>query len=162
MAENNAQPDAAGHEQFAIQRLYVKDLSFESPKVPEVFQERWQPQMNVELHTETRQLAEGVNEVTLSLTVTVTNNDKTAFLAEVKQAGIFTLKGFEPAQIGHMLGSFCPNILFPYAREAITDLVSRGGFPPLYLNPVNFDALYAEHLRRAQEGEQPAEGGTAH
>ena len=158
MAETTPESTAAGKEQFVIQRIYCKDLSFESPHSPQVFQGQWAPQMNVDLHTETQQLAEGVHEVTLAITVTVTNDEKTAFLVEAKQAGIFTIQGMPAAQLGPVLGSFCPNILFPYARETISDLVARGGFPPLHLAPVNFDALYAEHMRRRQQeaGAAPA------
>ena len=150
MVDNTPKTDAA-QEQFAIQRIYCKDLSFESPHAPQVFQERWAPQMNLELHTEAQQLSEGVHEVVLAVTVTVTNGENTAFLVEVKQAGIFTIQGMQAGQMGQVLGSFCPNILFPYARETVSDLVTRGGFPPLHLSPVNFDALYAEHLRRRQQ-----------
>lgn len=145
--------------QFAIQRIYTKDLSFESPRAPGIFREDWKPQMSVDLSSQAAMVDQDVHEVTLSVTVTVKVDDKTAFLAEVKQAGIFTLQGFPPDQVGPMLGSFCPNVLFPYAREAISDLVGRGGFPPLYLSPVNFDAVYAEHLRR-QQAEKPDEASS--
>ncbi len=145
-------------QQFAIQKIYIRDLSFESPNAPGIFTGEWQPEVNLDLNTQANPLEEGVFHVDLALTVTVKNQDKTAFLVEVHQCGIFNLSGFDDQQMGHMLGSYCPNILFPYAREAISDLVTKGGFPPLLLAPVNFDALYAQHLAQQQqpEGEQPA------
>lgn len=146
--------------QFAIQRIYVKDLSFESPNAPEIFAgDEWKPEVNIQLNTETKRLNDGVVEVVLAVTVTAKAGDKTAFLAEVQQAGIFAITGFDENEMSHMLGSYCPNLLFPYAREAVSDLVSRGSFPQLLLSPVNFDALYAQHLQQQQ---QQAEGETAH
>jgi preprotein translocase subunit SecB len=137
--------------EFNIQRLYIKDISFESPNSPEMFQAEWKPEVNVDLNVETNKLAEDVHEVVLKITVTTKLDKKTAFLAEVNQAGIFTLKNFDNEQFQAMLGSFCPNILFPYAREAVSDLTNRGGFPPLYLAPINFDALYQQQLE-AEKG----------
>lgn len=158
MAENQ-QNQAAGEEnqpQFALQRIYVKDLSFESPKAPEIFTKEWQPQVNLDLNTQNAQLEEGVFEVVLSLTVTVTNNEEAAFVVEVQQAGVFLIKGLDDAALHQTLGAFCPNILFPYARECIDSLVLRGSFPPIMLAPVNFDALYAQALQqREQEQQQP-------
>lgn len=150
MAENE-QPK----QQFAIQRLYVRDLSFESPNAPAVFTQKWEPKVNVELNTQANNLSEGIFEVVLTVTVTAKVEEKTAYLAEVQQAGIFNLVGFSEEQLGPMLHSFCPNILFPYAREAISSLVERGSFPQLLLAPVNFDALYAEH-RKKQQGSEGA------
>lgn len=143
-----------GKQQFAIQKIYVKDISFEAPAAPKVFTEEWDPKHNLELNTQARALSDGVYEVVLSLTVTATNGEKTGFLVEVQQCGIFTLGGFSEQDLSAMLGSYCPTILFPYAREAVSDLVTRGGFPPLLLAPVNFDALYAQHLKdRGQQGQ---------
>lgn len=165
MADENQNNQAAngaaqGNQQvqFSLQRIYVKDLSFESPKSPAVFQSQWNPQVNLDLNTRHSELQEGVHEVVLSLSATVTNgNDEVTFIAEVQQAGIFAINGLDEAAMRHTLGAFCPNILFPYAREAIDNLVLRGSFPPLMLSPVNFDALYAQaEQRRAQEGEQTA------
>jgi len=141
---------------FGIQRVYIKDLSFEAPQTPEIFQQEWQPELDMQLNTDTSQLADGVFEVTLKVTVTATSNAKTAFLVEVAQAGIFELHAFPKEQIHAVLGTVCPSILFPYARELITSLVSRGTFPPLYLAPVNFDALYAEHLAKQQDNNSPS------
>jgi len=131
--------------EFAIQRLYIKDLSLESPNAPQVFLDTWEPELNLDLETKANVLGEDSHEVVLTVTVSVKIKDKTAFLVEVKQAGIFTIKGFPEDQIRSMLGSFCPNILYPYAREVVTDAVIKAGFPQLYLTPVNFDALLSEH-----------------
>ena len=143
-------------QQFAIQKIYLKDASFESPNSPEIFQDAdWKPEINVQLNTEGKTLAEGVHEVTLTVTVTAKKADKTAFLVEVKQSGVFQLAGFEQEQLGGMLGAYCPEVLFPFAREAISDLVSKGGFPQLLLSPVNFNALYMQHQQQqAQQAEQ--------
>ncbi|MEA3411050.1 MAG: protein-export chaperone SecB [Pseudomonadota bacterium] len=148
---------------FEIQKLYLKDVSFESPGVPEVFTGEWKPETNVQLGTETRKLQNDVHEVSLNITVTTTMEKNTAYLVELKQAGVFTLRGFNDAQLGHMLGSYCPNILFPFAREAIADLISKGGFPGFLLAPVNFDALYSQHLQQAaSQDSTPDASPTAH
>lgn len=136
-------------QQFAIQRLYIKDLSVECPNSPAIFLENWEPDMNLDLAVDGKnELSEGVREVVLTVTVTVKVKDKTAFLVEVQQAGIFTAAGFPEDQMKHLLGSFCPNILYPYAREAITDAVVKAGFPQLYLAPVNFDALLEQQQQQ--------------
>lgn len=137
--------------QFAIQRVYLKDVSFETPNSPAVFTAEWKPDVNVELHSGASRLADGVFEVVLTLTVTCKAGDKTAYLVEIQQAGIFTLAGFDDPTLSGMLGSYCPNILFPYARETISSLVDKGSFPQLLLAPINFDALYAQHMARQQE-----------
>lgn len=144
-------------QQFSIQKIYLKDVSFESPNAPGVFQDgEWKPDVNVQLNTEAKSIAEGINEVTLTVTVTAKQSDKTAFLVEVKQSGLFQLAGFAQDQMGGMLGAYCPEVLFPYAREAISDLVSKGGFPQLLLSPVNFNALYMQHQQQ-QAQQAPAE-----
>jgi preprotein translocase subunit SecB len=135
-----------GTPNFEIQRIYVKDLSYEAPNTPHTFAEDWKPEVQLNLETKSSRIQENIHEVILSVTATVGSNKKSAFLVEVHQAGIFLVSGFASEQLHQMLGSFCPNILFPYAREAISDLVVRGGFPQLILAPVNFDALYAQHL----------------
>lgn len=143
---------------FQIQRVYTKDVSFEAPNAPQVFQKEWQPEVKLDLDTASSQLADGVYEVVLRVTVTATMNDETAFLCEAQQAGIFSIGGIEGPQLAHCLGAYCPNILFPYARECITSLVSRGTFPQLNLAPVNFDALFMNYLQQQQAGgeeEQP-------
>jgi preprotein translocase subunit SecB len=140
---------------FELQRIYLKDTSFESPNAPQMFLEDWKPQIDLQLGTETRGLDDGVFEVTLKVTVTNRVNDKTAFLVEVAQAGIFIVQGFGEQELTHMLGSYCPNILLPYAREAISDLVVKGSFPQYLLPPVNFDALLNQHLQQvaAEQGD---------
>lgn len=139
--------------EFAIQRLYIKDLSFEVPNSPLVFLEEWQPEVNMDLATKANNLGEDNHEIVLTVTINMTMKDKTIFLAEVHQGGIFTIKNFPKEQMRSMLGSFCPNILYPYAREAITDVVVRGGFPQLYLAPVNFDTFLEQHNRSQDGGE---------
>ena len=157
MAENQSEAtQQGGNQQFAIQKIYIKDVSFESPNSPAMFTKEWQPEVNLDMNTNTQLLNEGVYEVVLSLTATVKNADQTAFLIEVQQAGIFNINGFAENDMGHMLGSFCPNILFPYAREAVSDLVTKGGYPPLILAPVNFDALYAQHMAQQQQAGEAA------
>ena len=157
MAENQSEAtQQGGNQQFAIQKIYIKDVSFESPNSPAMFTKEWQPEVNLDMNTNTQLLNEGVYEVVLSLTATVKNADQTAFLVEIQQAGIFTITGFAESDMGHMLGSFCPNILFPYAREAVSDLVTKGGYPPLILAPVNFDALYAQHMAQQQQAGEAA------
>ncbi len=156
MAENQQQAQG----KFAIQKIYIKDVSLETPNSPAIFSNtEWKPDINVQLGSQATQLNENVHEVVLTVTVTAKQGDKTAFLVEVQQAGIFQAEGIDPTQIGHLLGAYCPNILFPYAREAISDLVTRGGFPQLLLAPVNFDALYAQHLQQ-QQARQQAQGKT--
>lgn len=147
-----------GEQQFALQKIYLKDLSFETPNSPEIFMEKWEPVINVELQTSGKPLDEAVHEVVLTITVTAKLGEKTAYLVETQQAGVFTVAGFGEAEQGYMLGSYCPNILFPFAREVIADLVAKGGFPQMLLGPVNFDAMYSERLQQqaaAAAGEEP-------
>lgn len=137
--------------QFSIQKIYTKDMSFETPNSPKVFTEKWEPAVDFNLSTNATALESSLYEVALTVTITVKSAESTAYLVEVIQAGIFALGGFTDQELGPMLGSFCPNILFPYAREVISDLVTKGGFPQLLLAPVNFDALYGQHLQQLQE-----------
>jgi preprotein translocase subunit SecB len=137
--------------QFSIQKIYTKDMSFETPNSPKIFTEKWEPSVDFNLGTNVLPLENSMFEVALKVTITVKNGETTAYLVEVNQAGIFALVGFNESEMGPMVGSFCPNILFPYAREAISDLVTKGGFPPMLLAPVNFDALYAQHLQQLQQ-----------
>ncbi|MGV8860863.1 MAG: protein-export chaperone SecB [Pseudomonas sp.] len=137
--------------QFSLQRIYVRDLSFEAPKSPAIFRQEWTPSVSLDLNTRQKSLEGDFHEVVLTLSVTVNNGDEVAFIVEVQQAGIFLIKGLDAAAMSHTLGAFCPNILFPYARETIDSLVVRGSFPALMLAPVNFDALYAQELARMQE-----------
>lgn len=154
MSEQNNTAAAAQEptSQFSLQRIYVKDLSFEAPKSPEIFREEWNPSIELDLNTRQRSLDGDFHEVILTLTVTVKTGEEVAFIAEVQQAGIFLIQGLDAASKGHALGAFCPNILFPYARETLDSLVVRGSFPALMLAPVNFDALYAQELQRMQAG----------
>ena len=144
-------------QQFSIQKIYCKDVSFETPNSPQIFTEKWEPELKIDLHTAVNPLAEQVFEVVLTVTATVKAADKTAFLAEVEQAGIFNVSGFEKQQLDHTLGSYCPNLLFPYVREVISELVNKGGFPQLILQPVNFDAVYAQHLQQRQAEQESAD-----
>ena len=137
-------------QQFAIQKIYVKDLSFESPNAPAVFTADFQPQINVELNTNGQSIGDNVYEVVLSITVTVKQGENTAYLVEVQQSGIFNIEGMPEDQMAGMLAVFCPSIIFPYAREAISDVVTRGGFPQLLLAPVDFNAMYTQHLEQQQ------------
>ena len=143
--------DTQNDAQFMIQRVYIKDLSYETPDTPNVFQQNWEPELTLDLNTNSSEIEENVHEVVLTVTATVKNKDKVAFLVEVKQAGIFTINGAPKEQLAHLLGSFCPSILFPYAREAVTDVVIRGSFPQLVLAPVNFDALFAQQMEAQQK-----------
>ena len=155
MNEQNNLQDNANDTQFMIQRVYLKDLSYETPNTPAVFQQQWEPELNLEINTTHTKLEAGVYEVILSVTATVSNQKATAFLVEVKQAGIFTIQNAPENQLDHLINSFCPNILFPYAREAITSQVIRGSFPQLVLAPINFDALYMQKMAE-QEGSTEA------
>lgn len=143
--------------QFEIQRIFVKDISFEAPNTPHTFVEEWKPEVSLNLETKSNRIQDNMHEVVLSITATVNSGKKTAFLIEVHQAGVFMINGFPNDQLHQMLGSFCPNILFPYAREVVSDIVVRGGFPQLILAPVNFDALYAQHMEK-QGGDAGGQG----
>ena len=145
--------------QFALQKIYLKDVSFETPRSPQVFTLKWEPKVEFNLASNAQKLQDGLFEVSLTVTLTVKVEEATAYLIEVSQAGIFAATGFADEEYGQLLGSYCPNILFPYAREAVSDLVVKGGFPPMLLAPVNFDALYAQHLQQVQ---QQAETATSH
>ena len=162
MTESTNNEQQAAETQFMIQRIYVKDLSFETSNTPAVFQERWEPELSLDLNTQHKELEAGVFEVSLTVTATVKNQNTTAFLAEIQQAGIFTIQGAIPAQLDHLLGSFCPSILFPYAREAITAEVIRGSFPQLILAPINFDALYMQQMEEKQKAAAAKEGEKSH
>ena len=139
---------------FQIQRIYMKDMSFETPNTPSIFQKEWAPKVDLNLDCKNRLLESTVYEVTLNLTVTAKIEDEVAFLCEVKQAGIFSISGLGSQEMEHTLESYCPNILYPYAREAITSLVSRGSFPQLNLNPISFDAIFSEKKRKENESKQ--------
>lgn len=160
-AANAEQPQA----QFNVQKIYVKDVSFEAPGTPASFNEQAQPQLALNLNQKVNKVGEDQFEVVLTLTLDCKVEDKSIYLVEVQQAGLFVLKGFDARNLDMMLGSYCPNMLFPYGRQMISELIQAGGFPPFLLQPINFDQLYADQLRRraeqqAQEGEaqQPPVG----
>lgn len=146
MADTANQASTSQETQVIIQRIYVADLSFESPQVPHIFQQEWKPEIHLDIHTSSTPVQQDMHHVVLALTVTVTSNQQTAFLIEAKQAGIFTIQGFTDEPLKRVLGTFCPNVLYPYLREVVTDVAMRGGFPQLILAPINFDALYQQHL----------------
>lgn len=150
MSEENSASEAANDKQFVIQKIYLKDVSFETPNSPHIFTQEWAPNVNIDLNTKSAKLDDGVFEVILSLTITAKSGDNIGFLVEVQQAGIFNIANFEEPELAGMLGSYCPSILFPFAREAVADLVCKGGFPQLLLAPINFDALYMEKLKQGQ------------
>ncbi|HEY0229742.1 MAG TPA: protein-export chaperone SecB [Dokdonella sp.] len=137
-----------GQAQLNLQRIYVKDVSFEAPGAPQIFQQQGQPNVELNLSQRVAQLGNDAYEVVLSVTATCKVEDKTAYLAEVQQAGIFGLTGFDATSRDAVLATYCPNVLFPYVRQVISDMVQNGGFPPFFLQPINFDALYAEQQRR--------------
>ncbi len=151
--------------QFTIEKIYIKDMSFEAPHAPQIFGEPGQPQLSMNLN-QTVSRVEGTGyEVVLAVTLTCTLNEKTVYLAEVHQAGIFVLSGFDERTLDMMLGTYCPNVLFPYVRQSISDMIANGGFPPFFMQPINFESLYAEGLRRrTEQGQGPialSEGGNA-
>ncbi|WP_374012809.1 protein-export chaperone SecB [Pseudoxanthomonas koreensis] len=143
-------PQEAAGPAFSVEKIYVKDASFESPNAPAIFNEQTQPELQLNLNQRVQRLNEGAFEVCLRVTLTCAVGEKTAYVAEVEQAGVFGLVGMEPQVIDVMLGTQCPNILFPYVRQTVSDLIQAGGFPPFLLQPINFDALYAETLRQRQ------------
>lgn len=142
-----------------IQRIYVKDVSFEAPNLPHIFNQEWKPKLAFDLSTETVKLADDLYEVCLNISVetTLEDSDDVAFICEAKQAGVFTISGLDDMQMAHCLTSQCPNMLFPYARELVSNLVNRGTFPALNLSPVNFDALFVEYLQRQQQEQESTE-----
>jgi len=152
------QQDAAAGPSFSVEKIYVKDASFEAPGAPAIFNEQGQPDLQLNLNQRVQRLNEVAFEVVLGVTLTCKVGEKTAYVAEVQQAGVFGLSGLEPQAIDVLLGTQCPNILFPYVRQTVGDLIQAGGFPPFLLQPINFDAVYAESLRQRQ---QQAEAGAA-
>lgn len=144
--------ESATEQQFVIQKIYLKDVSFESPQTPEVFvADEWSPEINIQVANNARPLGEGVYETALTITATASHNNETIYLAEVQYAGIFSIVGFDDANIQQVLGAYCPNLIQPYIRETISDLVMKGGFPQMVLQPINFDQLYAQHAQEQVE-----------
>ena len=164
MAEENQQP-AAGEEQaqqpvFNIEKVYVRDMSVEVPSGAQAFLQRENPQIGIELQHRAGQLDDGIFEAVVTVTVTAKIEDKTLYLVEVAQAGIFQIRNFPAEAMEGLLGIACPNILFPYAREAVSDMVTRAGFMPVLLNPVNFEALFMQQKQHQMAQQQAADGAT--
>jgi preprotein translocase subunit SecB len=167
MAEENQKP---AERKIAIQKIYVKDFSFESPQTPHIFTEgKWEPKTNLNLRSTHSAGSGDHHEVVLTITVETRHDDKTLFLIELQQAGLFYIAGYTGEEFSAVVGSFCPNVLFPYAREAIAGIVAKGGFPELVLQPINFDALYTQSRaeaagKAAMKGTEPpaGNGGDSH
>ena len=146
---------AENEKRISVAKIYVKDFSFESPMTPAVNNaEKWAPQTNLNLRSGHTLVENGIHEVVLTITVDAKENDKTVFLVELQQAGLFELTGYDDTERGAITGSYCPSILFPYAREAIASIIQRGGFPEFVLQPINFDALYMQSQKQAAEAAQ--------
>jgi preprotein translocase subunit SecB len=153
MADEQTQEGAVEQQQaqFQLQKIYMKDVSFELPNAPQIFQEDGQVEIKMNLAQKVENLSDGVHEVVLTVTVTANLGEKTAYLAEVQQAGIFGINGLNEQATHAAINTLCPHTLFPYARRVITDLVAEGGFPPLVLQPINFDQIYAQRMKEAQD-----------
>ncbi|HQS37610.1 MAG: protein-export chaperone SecB [Methylotenera sp. 24-45-7] len=152
--DNNAAQEQAQQPGFSIEKIYVKDASLEIPHAPQIFTERTQPQVGIELSNFAQQIEENIFEVAIKVTVTSKIEDKTVYLVEVTQAGIFQISGVPEENMELIVGITCPNILFPYAREAVSNLVVRAGFQPVLLNPINFEALFAQQKQQQAETAQ--------
>ena len=146
---------------FSIEKIYVKDASLEIPGAPQIFLEREAPQIEVSLSTAGGQVSEGVYDATVTVTVTARLGDRTMFLVEVTQGGVFQIRGVPESELPPVLGIACPNILFPYLRETVSDLSVRAGFPPVLLNPVNFEALYAQQAAMRAADADTAQNSSA-
>jgi len=151
MAEKKDKIEEKKDTQFSIQKIYIKDISFETPNSPDTFKMEWKPVVDMHITNEATPLGEDLFDVVLSVTITVKIDDKIVYLVEINQAGIFLIKNIPEDVLGRMLATSCANILFPFAREAISDIVTRGGFPQLLVSPVNFDALYEQQKKQAAE-----------
>ena len=166
--ETTAAAEAPAQEaKFAIQRIYLKDLSFETPQGPAAFDKQWQPKVSQDLSTKSAKLGDNLYEVALRLTITVSDSEDTIYLIEVEQGGMFSIEGLTDQQLTHVINTNCPNLLFPYAREAIDNVLTKGSFPPLMIPPINFDALYANAVQqqaaaKAQEGDTTEAEGAKH
>ncbi|MEM8767043.1 MAG: protein-export chaperone SecB [Pseudomonadota bacterium] len=166
MSDEGAQPAAETGQnnqgQVRLERMYLKDASFESPNTPSVFQNEWKPEIDLQINTRSEQVVPGFFEVVITVTVTAKLGEKTGFIAEVQYAGLFRMEGLPDAVVHRTLGTFCPNTLFPYVREVVDSLVVRGGFPPLHLVPINFEMAYEEAMRQAQGAQGEGEAPTTH
>jgi preprotein translocase subunit SecB len=149
MAEENA---AENEKRISVAKIYVKDFSFESPLAPKIFRaENWSPKTDLNLRSGHSEVDGGLHEVVLTITVEAKDDDKTVFLVELQQAGLFELSGYDDTERSAITGSYCPGILFPYAREALASIIQKGGFPEFVLQPINFDALYAQSQKQAAD-----------
>jgi len=152
MAEQEAKN---AEKRLAVIKIYVKDFSFESPQAPGIFNtQEWSPNTNLNLRSSHTPVSDSLHEVVLTITVDAKDkeNDKTIFLVEVQQAGLFEISGYDKPEMGMVIGSFCPGVLFPYARESIASTIQKGGFPEFLLQPINFDALYQQSIAKQTEG----------
>ena len=160
MAEEQAAA-ANADKQILIQKLYMKDASFEAPNTPAIYSKEWQPSINLNIQTRNTVVTENLHEVVLIVTAEAKLEDETAFIVEIQQAGVFLIQGFSEEENRQIIGAYCPNLLFPFAREAVTDMVGKGGFPGLLLQPINFDALYLQQMnemaKSAQESQNVAD-----
>ncbi len=144
-AEKQGEAADENQKRISIVKIYVKDFSFESPKAPTIFNSgEWSPKTNLNLRSSHSQIDDNLHEVVLTITVDAKEGDETIFLVELHQAGLFDVTGYTKDEQGAIIGSFCPNILFPYARESIASIIQKGGFPEFVLQPINFDALYMQ------------------
>jgi preprotein translocase subunit SecB len=159
---NGAAADGNAGPQFSVEKIYVKDVSFEAPRTPQVFSEQAQPQLQMNLNQRVQRVGDNAFEVVLGITLTCTvEEDKPIYVVEVQQAGVFGLAGFDEQTLDVMLGTHCPNVLYPYARQTIGDLIQAGGFPPFLLQPINFEALYAEGVRQRAVQQDDGNGDLA-
>lgn len=163
MADENA---TRNDKRISISKIYLKDFSFESPRTPDIFRNtEWKPQTNLNLRSNHNAVEDNLHEIVLTITVEAKDGDTTLFLVELSQAGLFEIAGYNKDEFGAIIASFCPNILFPYAREALATAVQKGGFPEFVLQPINFDALYMQSLQQAQaeaQAQAQAEGAEKH
>lgn len=149
---------ATADKQVVLQKIYVKDASLEVPNAPEIFTQEWAPKLDVQLNTAVQDLGPDTHQVVLTVTLNARLGERTAYHAEVQQGGVFKLVGFDSeVERRAVLGAYCPSVLFPFAREAAADLIQRGGFPAFLLQPVNFDALYQQHVAQTRAGQQKPE-----
>jgi preprotein translocase subunit SecB len=153
MAEDS---QTSPEKQLLLQKIYVKDFSFESPRAPEIFSSNVSPQTRLNIKSAAKEVATDTQEVVLTLTVEAIDQDKTLFIVEIEQAGLFRLQGYSDEEMQMLIGSYCPGTLYPFAREAISDVITRGGFPQLLLQPINFDALYAQSMNERNSGDSEA------
>lgn len=149
------QTEQQANTEFAIQRIYSKDISFETPNIPHIFSKEWKPEVKIEMNSASQQLAEKIYEVSLRITITTKSDEEIAYLCEVTQAGIFSVSGLDENQLAHCLGAYCPNILFPFIRETVSNLVNKATFPVINLEPINFDAVFMNYMEQQTQVHAP-------